>query len=135
MQSSISNSIPKQIKAQITNELVANYAAISNDYNPIHTSTDAAIQAGFPKKVAHGMLTMAITSRFVSALLGENWMIQSFQTAFLSAIFINDTITISRTINSIDDNKLVIKVSGSNEYNKKVINGKLIVVNREKSSL
>ena len=49
-----------QVKTQITQEMINNYAIVSNDDNPIHVDKAAAKIAGLSGTVAHGMLSMAI---------------------------------------------------------------------------
>jgi acyl dehydratase len=44
------------------------YAAVSGDRNPIHTSTVAAKLFGFPRRIAHGMWSKA---RCLAALEGR----------------------------------------------------------------
>lgn len=42
------------------------YAGASGDFTPIHWSEHAAISAGLPSVVAHGLLTMALACRVVT---------------------------------------------------------------------
>ncbi|QGS69135.1 hypothetical protein CV093_14595 [Oceanobacillus sp. 143] len=79
MDKNLEGFFPKTFVILITNKMVENYANVSHDWNPIHLSIEAAKQAGYPQKVVHGMLSMAISSRLVSPLLGQSWMIQFHQ--------------------------------------------------------
>lgn len=47
-------------------DLVA-YAEASGDHNPIHQDEDVARSVGLPGVIAHGMFTMALAARAVSA--------------------------------------------------------------------
>ena len=122
-------SVCKVIEFQMTEEKIYQYAAISNDYNPIHLSTSSANQAGFPNRVAHGMLSMAIGTKLISPMLKDSWSVQSYRVKFSSPLYINDTLTVkahevTRTAESIS-----IKVSGTNQINDQIISGKIILVN------
>ena len=51
---------------------IVQYAGASGDYNPLHTDEVFATQvAGYPSVFAHGMLTMGMTSRMVTDLVGD----------------------------------------------------------------
>jgi len=112
---------PKKVEISVTEEMVRHYAEVSGDRNPVHFSKDAAGQAGYPERVAHGMLTMAICARMVSPLLGKEAMIQSYQMKFLAPVYVNDTLTISASLLS----KSEMKVSGKNENGQAAIKGRL----------
>ncbi|MFG3529635.1 MaoC family dehydratase [Streptomyces sp. NPDC047917] len=51
--------------------LVREYAAVSGDHNPIHLSEDAALEAGFPGVIAHGMLTFALAEQHLRTGAGR----------------------------------------------------------------
>ncbi|MFJ3962852.1 MaoC family dehydratase [Streptomyces sp. NPDC090036] len=57
---------------RITRELVAGYAAVSGDRNPIHLSEEAARGAGFDDVIAHGMLTFALAGRHLAERVGAD---------------------------------------------------------------
>src|SRR5258706_573913 len=48
----------------------AGYAGASGDFNPIHWSDRVASAVGLPGVIAHGMYTMALVSRAVTAWVG-----------------------------------------------------------------
>ncbi len=45
---------------------IVQYAGASGDYNPLHTDTDYAHQAGMPDVFAHGMLSAAYLARVLT---------------------------------------------------------------------
>ena len=47
------------------------YAGASGDFNPIHWSDRVARSVGLPGVIAHGMLTMALAGRALTAWAGE----------------------------------------------------------------
>lgn len=50
-------------------EDVIAFAALSGDDNPVHLDHDAAIGAGFPGTIVHGMLSAALISRILGTML------------------------------------------------------------------
>ncbi|MFD0626764.1 MaoC/PaaZ C-terminal domain-containing protein [Streptomyces sanglieri] len=55
----------------VDRELVREYAAVSGDHNPIHLSEGAALEAGFPGVIAHGMLTFALAEQHLRTGAGR----------------------------------------------------------------
>src|SRR5262245_50739941 len=54
----------------ITRADLVRYAGASGDFNPIHWSDRTAHAVGLPGVIAHGMLTMALAGRAVTAWTG-----------------------------------------------------------------
>jgi acyl dehydratase len=79
------------------------YAGASGDYNPLHTDEIFATQvAGYPSVFAHGMLTMGMTSRMVTDLVGAG-RLMSFGGRFTSQVFPGDSLTATATVDEIRD--------------------------------
>ena len=72
---------------------IVQYAGASGDYNPLHSDEIFTTKvAGYPSVFAHGMLTMGMTGRLVTDLVGaEN--VTSFGGRFTSQVFPGDTLT------------------------------------------
>jgi acyl dehydratase len=59
-------SLPTQVFT-ITRADLVRYAEASGDHNPIHQDESVARSVGLPGVIAHGMYTMALAARAVSA--------------------------------------------------------------------
>jgi acyl dehydratase len=77
------------------------YAAASGDFNPIHWSDRVATSVGLPGVIAHGMLTMALAGRAVSAWAGGSEAIREFGVRFTKPVIVPD-----------DDEGTLLQVSG-----------------------
>ena len=79
------------------------YAGVSGDYNPLHTDEVYTTQAaGYPSVFAHGMLTMGMTSRMVTDLVGDG-RLETFGGRFTSQVFPGDDLTTTATIAALND--------------------------------
>jgi acyl dehydratase len=68
--------------ATVTRADLARYAAASGDGNPIHLDDSAARAAGLPGVVAHGMATLALAARLVTAWAGPGAAVATLRTRF-----------------------------------------------------
>src|SRR5476651_889351 len=72
---------------------IVQYAGASGDYNPLHTDEVFATQAaGYPSVFAHGMLTMGMTGRMVTDLVGHGRLTE-FGGRFTSQVYPGDDLT------------------------------------------
>ena len=82
---------------------IVQYAGASGDYNPLHTDEVFATKvAGYQGVFAHGMLTMGMTGRMVTDLVGDG-RLKSFGGRFLSQVWPGDTLTTTASVDAIRD--------------------------------
>jgi len=87
----------------VTEADIVNFAGVSGDFNELHLNEEHAKKTAFGKRIAHGMLGLAICSGLVQqldlyndtliAFLGITW-------SFKGPIFIGDTVHAEQTIKS-----------------------------------
>jgi acyl dehydratase len=87
----------------LTRTQIVMYAGASGDYNPLHSDERYAIEvAGFPGVFAHGMLTMGMTGRAVTDLVGPDRLVR-FGGRFKSQVWPGDTLTATVTVAALRD--------------------------------
>ena len=102
---------------------IVQYAGASGDYNPLHSDEIFTTKvAGYPSVFAHGMLTMGMTGRLVTDLVGpEN--VTSFGGRFTSQVFPGDTLTGKLVVDSVDAGVASMTVTTSNQDGVVVFSG------------
>jgi len=71
----------------INRELLVGYANASGDQNPIHQDEAFAKSVGLENVIAHGMFTMALAGRYVSALQGSA-AVREFSARFVKPVVV-----------------------------------------------
>ena len=66
----VGTELPEQTYPVTRTDLVR-YAGASGDFNPIHWNERVATEVGLPGVIAHGMFTMALAARAVTAWTGD----------------------------------------------------------------
>jgi acyl dehydratase len=93
----------------ITRADLVRYAGASGDFNPIHWSDRVATGVGLPGVIAHGMLTMALVGRAVTAWVGgDPGAIVDYQVRFARPVVVPDDdegteLTVSGLVRGIDE--------------------------------
>ena len=79
------------LSVRVTRADVVRYAGASGDFNPIHWSDRVATEVGLPGVIAHGMFTMALAGRAVTAWAGAADAIEDFSVRFSRPVPVPDT--------------------------------------------
>lgn len=85
----------------VTEADIVNFAGLSGDFNPIHTNAVYAAGTMFGKRVAHGLLGLAIASGLAVQLGFMGDKVEAFldlEWKFRQPIFIGDTIRAEITV-------------------------------------
>ena len=112
------------VSRKITADDVEVFARLSLDWNPVHFDEDFAASTLFGKRIAHGMLGMALVSGALTELMGAGNIWISSSVKFEKPIFINDTITCTLTIANVDRRRVAdIDVRVENDRREVIISG------------
>jgi acyl dehydratase len=100
-----------EFSKQLTERDIDAFAAISGDYDPIHVDAAHARTTPYGRRIAHGILSMALLST-VSAMIsararergsrGTSVSMGYDRIRFLKPVFIGDTLTARYTILEVD---------------------------------
>jgi acyl dehydratase len=123
-----------QFATTITESDIAMFCAVSGDFDPIHVDDEHARKTIFGRRVAHGILSMALLST-VSAMIsrraiergsrGVSVSMGYDRIRFLKPVFVGDTLTARYTIASLDaaQRRSVSNVEVSNQRGELVVVG------------
>ena len=96
----------------VTPEMVASYAEITGDHNPLHFDADFAARTPFGRLVAHGGITTGILHALVAEdMPGPGTVFLSQDWKFTAPVFIGDTITATAVVESVHERKPVCELS------------------------
>jgi 3-hydroxybutyryl-CoA dehydratase len=112
---------------QITEEMVQKYAEASGDINPIHLSTEAAKKAGFPEKIAHGMLTMGISTRLLSPYISAAMNISRCETRFTAPLIVGQTLHITGWVEENNGKEITVFFHAKNDHSIEILKGRFVV--------
>ena len=92
----------------VTRADLVRYAGASGDFNPIHWSERFAVGVGLPNVIAHGMLTMGLAGRLVTAWTGDPTAVVGYTARFTRPVVVPDddegvALELSGTVKSVED--------------------------------
>ncbi len=85
----VGTELPEQV-TRVTRADLVRYAGASGDLNPIHWSDRVATSVGLPGVIAHGMLTMGLAARAVTAWTGDPGALVEYQVRFGRPVVVPD---------------------------------------------
>ncbi|MGH3898668.1 MAG: MaoC/PaaZ C-terminal domain-containing protein [Pseudonocardiaceae bacterium] len=78
------------LQIRVTRAALVRYAGASGDFNPIHWNERVAREVGLPGVIAHGMLTMALAGRLVTAWTGDPGAVLACGVRFTRPVVVPD---------------------------------------------
>jgi acyl dehydratase len=93
---------------RVTRADLVRYAGAAGDFNPIHWSDRAAVAVGLPGVIAHGMFTMALAGRAVTAWMGDPGSVVEYGVRFSKPVVVPDDddgaeVVVSGEVRRIED--------------------------------
>jgi acyl dehydratase len=85
----VGTELPEQI-FRVTRADLVRYAGASGDFNPIHWNERVATEVGLPGVIAHGMFTMALAGRAVTAWTGDPGALVEYNVRFGRPVVVPD---------------------------------------------
>ncbi|MFW3170045.1 MaoC/PaaZ C-terminal domain-containing protein [Geodermatophilus sp. CPCC 206100] len=85
----VGTELPEQTY-RVTRADLVRYAGASGDFNPIHWNERVATEVGLPGVIAHGMFTMALAARAVSAWAGDPGALVEYHVRFGRPVVVPD---------------------------------------------
>jgi acyl dehydratase len=85
----VGTALPEQVY-RVTRADLVRYAGASGDFNPIHWNERVATEVGLPGVIAHGMFTMALAGRAVSAWTGDPGAVVEYHVRFGRPVLVPD---------------------------------------------
>ena len=98
----VGNAIPSQTYVMNRQTLI-DYANASGDQNPIHQNEEFAKSVGLPDVIAHGMLTMALASRFVAQWAGDVSKVKEFSARFTKPVVVPAGVDVELVVSAVID--------------------------------
>ena len=101
-----------EITKLMSENMVSNFAEISEDFNPVHLDSQYAENSRYKRKIIHGLMATSLFSGlFGTKLPGEGCVYKSQNIRFKRPIYIGDTVTAKVVVTDINVSKKVITFS------------------------
>ena len=85
----------------ITEADVVSFAGLSGDFNPLHTDAEAAKKSPFGERIAHGMLTVAISTgmaNLTGLMEGTTIALMEQNIKYIAAVKFGDTVRLQMEV-------------------------------------
>ena len=110
-----------QVVQTIERADLVRYAGASGDFNPIHWNDEWARSVGLPGVIAHGMFSMGIAARMISAFAGNPAAIKRLRVRFSAMIQPGQTLTVAGEVAQVDGERVLIRFQGEDENGNRVV--------------
>ena len=88
----------------VTQAQVEAYADAAGDHNPIHLDAAFAAKTPFGKRIAHGMLTLAMVSEMLTSAYPNNWASGGhLKVRFRAPVFPGETIHVTGEVKKVTE--------------------------------
>lgn len=106
----------------LTSDRIATFARFGADDSPSHLDDAEARRIGYPRALAHGILSMALAGRLFHQALPDAQLIR-FQSRFVAMTFHNDVLRCHATVRERTGDLVLLDVLIHNQDDKIVMTG------------
>ena len=110
-----------QVAHTIERADLVRYAGASGDFNPIHWNDEWAKSVGLPGVIAHGMFSMGVAARMVSAFAENPAAIKRLRVRFSAMIQPGQTLTVSGEVSGVEGDRVQVRFWGEDEAGNRVL--------------
>ena len=117
--------------AEVTDKVIAEWADLTGDYNPVHMDDEYAEKTRFKKRIVHGLFCQGMVSNLIGNVLpGNGSILINEKINYNRPVYIGDRIECICTINNIieDKNRFIIGFDCINQNGKNVLDGEAEVL-------
>jgi acyl dehydratase len=97
----VGDSVDLVVCEEVTRTQIVQYAGASGDFSLLHVDEPAARAQGHPGVMAHGMLTMALGSRAITAWFGSD-ALRTLDARFTAPVWPGDRLTSTVTVTAVE---------------------------------
>jgi acyl dehydratase len=109
----IDQELPELVTAPLSADDFARYAEASGDHNPLHLDHAAALAAGQPTVIAHGMLVMGLLGRVATEFVGAG-RLHELHTRFVAPTRPGETLHCGGRVTTVEATRIGIELWARN---------------------
>jgi acyl dehydratase len=98
----------------LTRTQIVMYAGASGDFHPVHHDEDVAAEMGYPSIFAHGMLTMGLTGRLLTDVVGDEGLLR-YGARMVAQVWPGDVLTATLTVEAVGAGEVELSVRTVNQ--------------------
>ena len=106
----------------LTRTQIVMYAGASGDFHPVHHDEVVAAEMGYPSIFAHGMLTMGLTGRLLTDVVGDEGLVR-YAARMVAQVWPGDVLTATMTVDAVRDDEVDLSVQTVNQEGTVVLAG------------
>lgn len=111
MNEKISIGFKTDLKIQVTDHMIRQFAEMSGDYNPIHLDDTYAAGTRFKRRIAHGMISGALISRAIADKIGQGTIYLGQTLKFVNPVYVDEEILISLEVTALREDKGIATIT------------------------
>jgi acyl dehydratase len=109
----IGQELPELVTAPLSADDFARYAEASGDHNPLHVDHTAALAAGQPTVIAHGMLIMGLLGRVATDFAGSG-RLHELHTRFVAPTRPGETLHCGGRVTTVEAARIGVELWARN---------------------